>query len=57
MTVAFMPWVRYNFEDPILISERCVTDDVFTSIHIEEYSQWLEIQNWELKKSQEIYQT
>ena len=35
--VAFMPWQGYNFEDSILISERCVTDDVFTSIHIEEY--------------------
>lgn len=32
-----MPWLGYNFEDSILISERCVTDDVFTSIHIEEY--------------------
>ena len=35
--VAFMPWLGYNFEDSILISERCVSDDVFTSIHIEEY--------------------
>jgi DNA-directed RNA polymerase subunit beta len=35
--VAFMPWLGYNFEDSILISERCVTDDVFTSVHIEEY--------------------
>ena len=32
-----MPWLGYNFEDSILISERCVTDDVFTSVHIEEY--------------------
>ena len=37
ITVAFMPWLGYNFEDSILISERCVRDDVFTSIHIEEY--------------------
>tara|TARA_B100000700_G_scaffold217017_1_gene238742 strand:+ start:445 stop:4533 length:4089 start_codon:yes stop_codon:yes gene_type:complete len=37
VTVAFMPWQGYNFEDSILISERCVTDDVFTSIHIEEF--------------------
>ena len=37
VSVAFMPWQGYNFEDSILISERCVTDDVFTSIHIEEY--------------------
>jgi DNA-directed RNA polymerase subunit beta len=35
--VAFMPWNGYNFEDSILISERIVRDDVFTSIHIEEF--------------------
>ena len=35
--VAFMPWNGYNFEDSILINERIVKDDVFTSIHIEEY--------------------
>jgi len=35
--VAFMPWMGYNFEDSILISERVVRDDVFTSIHIEEF--------------------
>ncbi len=35
--VAFMPWNGYNFEDSILISERIVTDDVFTSIHLEEF--------------------
>ncbi|AFK54477.1 DNA-directed RNA polymerase subunit beta [Tistrella mobilis] len=35
--VAFMPWMGYNFEDSILISERIVSDDVFTSIHIEEF--------------------
>ncbi|ANK83150.1 MAG: DNA-directed RNA polymerase subunit beta [Rhizobiales bacterium NRL2] len=35
--VAFMPWMGYNFEDSILISERIVKDDVFTSIHIEEF--------------------
>ncbi|HJU17998.1 MAG TPA: DNA-directed RNA polymerase subunit beta [Stellaceae bacterium] len=34
---AFMPWNGYNFEDSILISERIVADDVFTSIHIEEF--------------------
>ena len=37
VTVAFMPWQGYNYEDSILISERCVTDDVFTSVHIVEY--------------------
>jgi DNA-directed RNA polymerase subunit beta len=35
--VAFMPWEGYNYEDAILISERLVREDVFTSIHIEEY--------------------
>ncbi|MCP1615402.1 DNA-directed RNA polymerase subunit beta [Azospirillum lipoferum] len=35
--VAFMPWNGYNFEDSILINERIVKDDVFTSIHIEEF--------------------
>ncbi len=35
--VAFMPWGGYNFEDSILVSERMVKDDVFTSIHIEEF--------------------
>ncbi|MDC0655181.1 DNA-directed RNA polymerase subunit beta [bacterium] len=35
--VAFMPWQGYNFEDSILISERIVRDDVFTSIHLEEF--------------------
>jgi len=35
--VAFMPWEGYNYEDAILISERLVKDDVFTSIHIEQY--------------------
>ena len=35
--VAFMPWNGYNFEDSILVSERIVSDDVFTSIHIEEF--------------------
>ena len=35
--VAFMPWNGYNFEDSIMISERIVKDDVFTSVHIEEF--------------------
>jgi len=35
--VAFMPWNGYNFEDSILLSEKIVKDDVFTSVHIEEY--------------------
>jgi DNA-directed RNA polymerase subunit beta len=37
VVVAFMPWAGYNFEDSILISERVVKDDSFTSIHIEEF--------------------
>ena len=37
ITVAYMPWQGYNFEDAILINERLVYDDVFTSIHIEKY--------------------
>ena len=35
--VGFMPWRGYNFEDAIIVSERLITDDVFTSIHIEEF--------------------
>ncbi|MBO8129800.1 MAG: DNA-directed RNA polymerase subunit beta [Peptococcaceae bacterium] len=35
--VAFMPWEGYNYEDAILVSEKLVKDDIFTSIHIEEY--------------------
>ncbi len=37
LIVAFMPWCGYNFEDAMLLSERCVKDDVFTSVHIEEF--------------------
>jgi DNA-directed RNA polymerase subunit beta len=37
MMVAFMPWQGYNFEDAIVISERVVREDIFTSIHIEEF--------------------
>ena len=47
--VAFMPWQGYNFEDSILISERIVRDDVFTSIHIEE----LEVMARDTKLGQE----
>ena len=38
MKVAFMPWKGYNFEDAIVISEKVVRDDIFTSIHIDEYA-------------------
>ena len=47
--VAFMPWEGYNFEDAILISERVIKEDVFSSIHIEEF----EIQARETKLGQE----
>ena len=38
LKVAFMPWKGYNFEDAIVLSERMVSDDVFTSVHVEEFS-------------------
>jgi len=38
LKVAFMPWKGYNFEDAIVISEKVVRDDVFTSIHVDEYA-------------------
>jgi DNA-directed RNA polymerase subunit beta len=38
LMVAFMPWKGYNFEDAIVISERIVKEDIFTSVHIEEFS-------------------
>jgi DNA-directed RNA polymerase subunit beta len=38
LKVAFMPWKGYNFEDAIVISEKVVRDDIFTSIHVDEYS-------------------
>ena len=38
MKVAFMPWKGYNFEDAIVISERVIREDIFTSIHIDEYT-------------------
>ena len=37
VVVAFMPWGGYNFEDSILISEKIVREDLFTSVHIEEF--------------------
>jgi DNA-directed RNA polymerase subunit beta len=48
--VAFMPWDGFNFEDAILVSERLVRDDVFTSIHIEEYE--VEIRETKLGKEE-----
>lgn len=37
VVVAFMPWAGYNFEDAIVVSERCVKEDLYTSIHIQEF--------------------
>jgi DNA-directed RNA polymerase subunit beta len=50
LKVAFMPWKGYNFEDAIVISEKVVRDDVFTSIHIDEYS--LEVRDTKLGKEE-----
>jgi DNA-directed RNA polymerase subunit beta len=49
VTVAFMPWYGHNFEDAIVLSERLVTDDVFSSIHIQE----LELHVRDTKRGQE----
>ncbi|CAN1539783.1 RpoB DNA-directed RNA polymerase, beta subunit/140 kD subunit [Flavobacteriaceae bacterium] len=46
LKVAFMPWKGYNFEDAIVISEKVVRDDIFTSIHIDDYS--LEVRDTKL---------
>jgi DNA-directed RNA polymerase subunit beta len=46
LQVAFMPWKGYNFEDAIVISERVIKEDVFTSVHIEEYE--LEVRDTKL---------
>ncbi len=46
MKVAFMPWKGYNFEDAIVVSERVVREDIFTSVHIDEYT--LEVRDTKL---------
>ncbi len=48
--VAFMPWMGYNFEDAILISERLVEEDIYTSIHIEQF----EVEARETKLGREV---
>jgi DNA-directed RNA polymerase subunit beta len=50
LVVAFMPWDGFNYEDAILVSERLVRDDVFTSVHIEEYE--VEIRETKLGKEE-----
>nr|BBQ09607.1 RNA polymerase beta subunit [Volvocales sp. NrCl902] len=61
LLIAYMPWEGYNFEDAILISERLVYDDLYTSIHIEKYSFTEEIKKtvfgacFTLSKEQEVH--
>lgn len=50
IVVAFMPWMGYNFEDAVIISERLVKDDVYTSVHIEQF----EIEARETKLGREV---
>jgi DNA-directed RNA polymerase subunit beta len=50
LMVAFMPWKGYNFEDAVVISEKAVTDDLYTSIHIESFT--LEVRD--TKRGQEV---
>ncbi|MCK5833621.1 DNA-directed RNA polymerase subunit beta [bacterium] len=49
LLVAFMPWYGYNYEDAIIISEKCVKEDIFTSVHVEEF----ELQVRETKRGPE----
>jgi DNA-directed RNA polymerase subunit beta len=57
LVVAFMPWKGYNFEDAIVINEKVVREDWFTSIHVDEYS--LEVRDTKLgmEELQLIFQT
>jgi len=57
MMIAFMPWNGYNFEDSILISEKVVQEDRYTSIHIEELTAYARDTNLVLKKLLQIFQT
>ncbi len=49
LMVAFMPWKGYNFEDAIVISEKVVKEDIFTSVHIDEFTLEVRILNEVLK--------
>ncbi len=57
LKVAFMPWKGYNFEDAIVISEKVVQEDYFTSVHIDEYHLKYAIRSVVLKNSRPIFQT
>ena len=50
VVVGFMTWDGYNYEDAVIMSERLVKDDVYTSIHIEEYESEARDTKWDLKK-------
>ncbi len=53
--VAFMSWGGYNYEDSILVSERIVKEDIYTSIHIEEFETMARDTKLGKKKLQEIF--
>jgi DNA-directed RNA polymerase subunit beta len=55
--VAFMPWRGYNFEDAILVSEKMVKEDYYTSLHIEEYESKRATPSWDRKKSRATFPT
>ena len=56
--IGFMTWEGYNYEDAVLINEKIVRDDVYTSIHIEEYEiRSKRYQAWLLRRLPEIFQT
>jgi len=55
--VAFMPWNGYNFEDAILISDRIVKEDVFTSIHIDEFEVGARTPSWVRRRLPGTYPT
>ena len=48
LKVAFMPWKGYNFEDAIVLSERVVREDIFTSLHIEHFE--LDVRDTKLRR-------
>ena len=57
VVVGFMTWDGYNYEDAVIMSERLVKDDVYTSIHIEEYESEARDTKLDLRKSHVIFQT
>ena len=56
VVVGFMTWDGYNYEDAVIMSERLVKDDVYTSIHIEEYESEARDTKLDMKKSLVIFQ-